>query len=262
MSESHGRLPARWSWPRPGSLLTFVALLAFLAWSLAMLKIRPGELWDGFPAMLEVLGQMRPNWDRFVPISWRMLETLQMALVGCAIGVVLSVPVAVLAAKNHAPNRFVHALTRGLVTFVRTVPDLVWALLFIVWVGLGPFAGVLTLVVETIGFCGRFFADAFEETDQGPPEALTAMGARNVSVFACATLPAALPAMTNTALFAVEKAVRASVVLGLVGAGGIGVELKTAMEMFQYDRASMIIAYVFAMVFAVERLSGWLRSRI
>jgi phosphonate transport system permease protein len=170
--------------------------------------------------------------------------------------------VAFFAARNHSPGRVTYMLARGCVTLLRTVPDLVWALLFIVWVGLGPFAGVLTLVVETVGFCGRFFADAFEDTDKGPAEALTAIGAKGSSIFACATFPAALPAMTNTSLYAFEKAVRASVVLGLVGAGGIGVELKTAMEMFQFARACTIILFVFAMVFVVERASAWLRSKI
>jgi phosphonate transport system permease protein len=129
-------------------------------------------------------------------------------------------------------------------------------------VGLGPFAGTLTLVMDTIGFCARFFAEAIEEVDEGPAEALTAMGASKVSVIACATLPMAMPSLINTSLFGLEKAVRSSVVLGLVGAGGIGAELATSMEMFRYDQAATIVLMIFALVVVVEMLSSRARNAL
>jgi phosphonate transport system permease protein len=129
-------------------------------------------------------------------------------------------------------------------------------------VGLGPFAGMLTLVVDAIGFCGRFFAEAMEEADKGPQEALTALGAGRSEIVFSAVLPAAMPSMINSALFTLEKATRASVVLGLVGAGGIGIELKVAMDLFQYDQAATIIIGVFLLVLVVERLSSALRRII
>jgi phosphonate transport system permease protein len=258
-------LPARFALPKPVSLCCLLLFLAFLAWSTGSIGVSFGVLAEGLPRMFELVASMcHPVLDGeyLRKVGVLVLQTLQMATVGCTLGVLLSVPVAFFAARNHSPNRFTCALVRSLVTLLRTVPDLVWALVFMVWVGFGPFAGVLTLVVETVGFCGRFFADAFEDTDKGPAEALTAMGAKGASIFACATFPAALPSMTNTALYALEKAVRASVVLGLVGAGGIGVELRNAMEMFRWGHACTIILFVFAMVFAVERASAWLRSKI
>jgi phosphonate transport system permease protein len=148
------------------------------------------------------------------------------------------------------------------VALFRTVPDLVWALLFVIAVGLGPFAGTLALVADTIGFCGRFFAEAMEEAEDGPQEALMALGASRLGVVASAVIPAVLPSMINSSLFALERAVRSSVVLGLVGAGGIGIELKVAFDMFQYDLAGTIILAIFALVLAVERLSAWARRRI
>jgi phosphonate transport system permease protein len=256
-------LPPRFPLPKKGSLLALAVFAAFLGWSAISVKISFAELWTHFPDMWTcVQGMVRPLFDRFGTATMLVLQTLQMATVGACVGVLLGVPVAFFAARNHSPNRFTYTLARGLLTMVRTVPDLVWALVFIVWVGIGPFAGVLTLVVETVGFCGRFFADAFEDTEKGPAEALTALGARGVSVFTCATFPAALPAMTNTSLYALEKAVRASVVLGMVGAGGIGVELKNAMDFLDWGHAATIVLLVFAMVFVVERTSAWLRSRL
>jgi phosphonate transport system permease protein len=142
------------------------------------------------------------------------------------------------------------------------VPDLVWALLFVVSVGLGPFAGTLAIVIDKLGFCGRFFAEAMEEVDRGPQEALSAMGASRLSLIMCAVFPAAMPSFINTSLFSLEKATRSSVVLGLVGAGGIGIELKVAMDLFNYDEAATIILAIFALVVLVERLSALLRRKV
>lgn len=152
--------------------------------------------------------------------------------------------------------------TRSILSFIRSVPDLVWALIFVASVGLGLFAGTLALTIDTMAFCGRFFAEALEETSSQPEEALQAIGAGRISTLFCATLPSALPALINTGLYSLEKATRASVVLGLVGAGGIGIELKNAMDMFQYSTASTIILSIFILVVIVEQTSSYLRNRI
>lgn len=116
-------------------------------------------------------------------------------------------------------------------------------------------------MVDTIGFCGRFFAEAMEEVEKGPQEALTAIGANRIGIIFSVVVPTALPPFGNTALFSLEKAVRSSVILGLVGAGGIGIELKVAMDLFEYRQATTIIVLVFLMVVLVERLSTYLRQR-
>jgi phosphonate transport system permease protein len=148
-----------------------------------------------------------------------------------------------------------------MIAVCRTVPDLVWALLFVAIVGLGPFAGVLAIAVDKIGFCGRFFAEAMEEADRRPQEALRALGAAPAAVIAGAVLPTATPGLINATLFALEKATRSSVVLGLVGAGGIGIELQVSMDMFRYDEAATIILAILGLVIAVEQISAWLRRR-
>jgi phosphonate transport system permease protein len=185
-----------------------------------------------------------------------------MAVAGTVLGLALSVPLAILAAPSLSPHPLVVWAVRGLIAFFRTVPDLVWAIVFVIAVGLGPAAGVLALMIDTIGFAGRFFAEAMEETDKGPREALTAIGARPSGIIFSSVMPQAMPSMINTSLFSLEKATRGSVVLGLVGAGGIGIELKVSLELFDYDQAATIIIAIFLLVLAVERASTAVRARV
>jgi phosphonate transport system permease protein len=183
-------------------------------------------------------------------------------LIGTGLGILLSFWLAILASRSHSPGRSAYFFSRMVISLFRTVPDLVWALLFVVAVGLGPFAGTLAIMIDTIGFCGRFFAEAMEEVQQGPQDALRALGAGRTAVIFCAVVPAALPSFINSSLFCLEKATRSSVVLGLVGAGGIGIELKVAMEMFHYSQAATAILAIFALVIAVEQSSAAIRRRI
>ncbi|CAA6605546.1 Phosphonate transport systems inner membrane component [Rhodospirillaceae bacterium LM-1] len=243
--------------------LMFTAFIAFFAWSLHQAEVDIGELIAGIPNMARIGADMiPPATDRAVPMMLSLLVTFQMALVGTVVGILLSVPLAVLASSNHTPHPWLYTASRGLISLFRTVPDLAWALFFVASVGLGPFAGTLTIIVDTIGFCGRFFAENMEEADPGPAEALTAIGGTKLDIVTCAAIPCALPAMINTSLFSLEKAVRASVVLGLVGAGGIGVELSVSMEMFRYDQAATIVLMIFFLVMAVERFSSLARKRL
>lgn len=152
--------------------------------------------------------------------------------------------------------------SKAIVSFFRTVPDLVWALIFVSSVGLGAVAGTMTIIVDTIGFCGRFFAEAMEDAEKEPQQALDAIGASRFSILLGAVIPSALPSMINTGLFSLEKAVRSSVVLGLVGAGGIGQELKVAFDLFQYRNAATIILAIFIIVLAMEFVTDRLRSRL
>ena len=136
------------------------------------------------------------------------------------------------------------------------MPDLAWALVFVVAVGLGPFAGMLAIMVDTLGFCARFFADDMENVDPGPAEALTATGARKIDIAATAIVPAAMPAFISTSLFGLEKAVRSSTILGLVGAGGIGIELKVGFDLFDYQTAMTVILMIAETIYATDAKLG------
>jgi phosphonate transport system permease protein len=269
MPEAHlsndGKAPFPPRFQRPGwfSTALFALFLGFFLWSLAGAGMSISELISGLPNMATIAGEMfPPATDRAGPIMAAILVTFQMALVGTVIGVILSIPMALLAARNTSPHPLVRHVARSIISFLRTVPDLAWALFFVVSVGLGPFAGTLTIIVDTIGFCGRFFAEAMEEVDPGPSEALDSIGTSPLDRIAVVQIPGALPSMINTGLFSLEKAVRSSVVLGLVGAGGIGAELAASMEMFRYDQAAYIILMIFILVYAVEHLSSRLRDRL
>jgi len=249
-----GLKPLRW-------VLT-LSVLVFLYWSWKEVNFSVIELIKGIPDMGRILKEMTPpDLSRLPLVLKAVLQTFQMALIGAVLGILLSLVLGIMAARNLTPHPVVYYAARGVISLCRTVPDLVWAVFFVASVGLGPFAGTLTILVDTLGFCGRFFAEAMEEVDPEPQTALQAMGARKLPVMFCAVLPAAAPSFINSSLFSLEKAVRSSVVLGLVGAGGVGIELKVAMDMFSYPQAATIILLIFVLVLFVERVSTLARKK-
>lgn len=255
--------PSRFARPTALHFVIMVAGAALLAVSFHQAEFSIPRLLEGAPNMGRlILDMFPPDFSNIISVLERLAETFEMALVGTFIGVLLSLPIAVLATRTHSPHRFVYFLTRIIISFFRTIPDLIWALIFVVAVGLGPFAGTLALVVDTIGYCGRFFAEAMEEADEGPQEALKALGASRIDIIGSAVLPAAMPSIVATSLFSLEKATRASVVLGIVGAGGIGMELQVAMSLFNYTQTLTIILSIFVLVMSVEYFGGRIREKI
>jgi phosphonate transport system permease protein len=242
-----------------------VAVAALVLTSVAQVAPSPERLAAGVPRIGNLLARMAPpNFDPdfLLRVLWKLIETFQIAVAGTFVGIVLSLPVGWLAARGVTPLQGIAFLFKMLVSFFRTVPDLVWALVFVSSVGLGAVAGTMTIIVDTIGFCGRFFAEAMEDAEKEPQQALEAIGASRLSILLGAVIPSALPSMINTGLFSLEKAVRSSVVLGLVGAGGIGQELKVAFDLFQYRNAATIIVTIFVIVIAMEFVTDRLRSRL
>jgi len=203
-----------------------------------------------------------PDPTRFGPIMARILETFEIALVGTVIGVIASIPVALLCSRNTCSNLFIRTAVKSAVSAMRTIPDLIWALIFVISIGLGPLAGILTIAVDTIGFCARFFSERIEEMEKGPAEALESAGASQFGIIAGAILPAGLPSFVGTSLYSIEKSIRSAVILGLVGAGGIGVELSTAMSLRKFDEALMIILMILVVVIGVEQVSSRIRKRV
>ena len=195
--------------------------------------------------------------SQFWRVTNSMLTTLQIAIAGGVIGLIISFAISWLAAANHTPHYTVLVITRSVITLFRSIPDLVWAIFFVMTVGLGPFAGALAIMIDTIGYCGRFYAESMEEVDPAPGESLRSMGAGNMTVIACCTIPAALPGITAHSLYAMERAVRSSFILGIVGAGGIGQELEFFMTMEQWPYASTCILMIFVTVLGMEQLSNF-----
>lgn len=263
MASTSHHLPHRFSRPGAVSFVSYVFAALVILWSLEGAGWSLDRLLSSPPKLADFMSRAwPPSTDNLDRLAWKMVETLQIAVAGAAIGIALSLPIALLAARGVLVGRAVNQVVRVILGFIRAVPDLAWALVFVVAVGLGPFAGMLAIAVDTIGFCGRFFADDMENTDNGPAEALTATGARRIDIAATAIIPAAMPAFISTSLFALEKAVRSSTILGLVGAGGIGIELKVGFDLFDYPTALTVILMIAVVVIGVEQIGAVLRQKI
>ena len=244
------------------SPLPFVALfvfLALLAQATLVVQARPQDLITGASGIADIVRRAwPPDIARLPDALWPALETVDIALFGTTVAVVLALPMAVLAARNTTPGAPFHAGARGVIAFARAVPDLIWALIFVTAVGLGPFPGALAISVHSVGMLGRLFSEVIEDMDMAPVEVLTTTGATRLQIFSHAVVPSLL----GIALYRFDENIRSSLVLGFVGAGGIGFELLTAMNLFQYKTVFLLLLVTFVLVVAAERFSGWLRRKI
>jgi phosphonate transport system permease protein len=251
---------------RPSTALPFLVLFVFLivlGQATLVVQARPQDLVTGMRGIADILSRAwPPDIGGLGKTLWPALETVDIAVFGTTVGVVIALPLAVLAARNTTPARPLYALARGLIALARAVPDLVWALIFVTAVGLGPFPGALAISVHSVGMLGRLFAEVIEDMDMGPVEALTTTGAGRMQIFSHAVVPGVLPSLLGIALYRLDENMRSSLVLGFVGAGGIGFELLTAMNLFQYHTVSILLLVTFVLVIAAERLSAALRRWI
>ncbi|UBI07521.1 phosphonate ABC transporter, permease protein PhnE [Corynebacterium falsenii] len=191
-----------------------------------------------------------------------LLTTLWIGLLGTTLSVPLAFLLALGAAETVSPHRGVYQICRAILSFFRAVPDIVFALIFVTAVGLGPFAGVMALILHNTGVMGKLWAEALEEVDNGPQIALKTSGANRLQQVAHATLPMTLPQLTGLLLYRFDVNVRSSLVLGLVGAGGIGLLINRAIKTFQFDQMMTYIIMVLILVIAVDQFSAWLRRRL
>lgn len=262
MASAQYVFPKRFVMPSFMIRFSLLVLGLFFFYSLSELQFH-GSMKDVAESVMRIAGEMfPPSLERLGPVTGSLLQTFEMAWIGSVIGLPISLFMAVLAARNTSPHPLVHAVSRGVITFLRTTPSLIWAIFLISAVGLGPRAGTVTLAISTIGFCGRFFAEAIEEIPEEPAEALRCLGATRAGILCGAVLPAAIPSFINTALFNLEHTTRSSAVLGIVGAGGIGIELMVSIQTFHYDEAATIMALVFIMVMAVEQCCALIRRKL
>jgi phosphonate transport system permease protein len=244
-------------------VLVGLALLGVVGQALYVVEARPGDLVTGVHGMADLIRRaMPPAWSEAPDILWPALETVDLAIFGTVFGVLMATPLAVLAAANVTPARPLYYFARAVIALTRAVPDLVWALLFVTAVGLGPFPGALALSVHSIGMLGRLFAEVIEDMDFGPVEALTMTGATRLQVFTHAVVPGVLPSLLGVSLYRFDENLRSSLVLGFVGAGGLGFQLLTAMNLFQYQTVSLLLITTFALVMLAERGSAVLRRYV
>ncbi len=204
-----------------------------------------------------------PKWSYITQLGKPIWDTLNIATLGTLIALVLAVPVAFLAARNTTPSAlFIRPLALLLIVATRSINSLIWALLLIAIIGPGVLAGVIAIAIRSIGFCAKLLYEAIEEIDRTQVEAITATGASRWQVMAYGIVPQILPAFAGIAVFRWDINIRESTVLGLVGAGGIGMALDSALNLFQWDRVAVILIAIFAVVVLAEIVVTQLRKRV
>jgi phosphonate transport system permease protein len=221
------------------------------------------RLIDGIPAISQLASEMvPPDFSRWRAWLRPLLDTLAMSVAGTALAVVLSLPLALLAAPNTSPSPGVYRIARTALAALRSVPEIIFGVLLVAAVGFGALPGVLALALHSTGMVAKFFAEAIEHVDPKPLEAALAAGASRLQVITHAVLPQVLPQLADITIYRWEYHFRASAVLGIVGAGGIGFELMAALRLIRYDQVAAILLTILACVVIVDSLGAWLRRRL
>jgi phosphonate transport system permease protein len=239
-----------------------VAILAYLAWALTSLPFDAQRISEGLPRAARIFGGgFPPSFERYSLLVTGFVESLQIAILATLLGVMLSIPFAIMAARNIAP-RPVYVVGRAVIIVSRSFHPVIVAILFVAAVGFGPLAGILTLTLYSIGFVGKLLAEEVEEIDWGQVEAMRAAGAGFLATLVYAVFPQILPRQVGLSMYQLDSNLRASAVVGIVGAGGIGSTLMNAFGRYDYDFAFAILLVIIAVILISEGVSGWIRKRL
>ncbi|RLQ88550.1 phosphonate ABC transporter, permease protein PhnE [Notoacmeibacter ruber] len=234
-----------------------------IAWALSSIEVIWAWVWDAPSQMGDLFGRMYPpdatNLGSILRILW---ETVNIATFATVLAVFMSLPVAYLAAQNTTPNRVTLWLGRLILVTSRSVNTIIWALLFVAIFGPGVVAGIVAIMFRSIGFIGKLLGEAIEEIDKRPVEALEATGASRFKVIAYAIVPQVMPTFWAVSILRWDINLRESTVLGLVGAGGIGIILQGAIDTFNWPEAATVLLAILALVIVGEIVSAFLRRRI
>lgn len=246
-------------------LLAFAVLLAYLAWSCWLFGITPARLFGGLDKMGIVLRQMlvwkdMASWD-YAGILEGLGQTLAMAFLGTLVAALLAVPLGFLGARNVNGVALLRWPVRRLFDVLRGIDSLVWALVFVRAVGLGPLAGVLAIMTSDTGTLGKLYAEAVENVDRKPMEGVRATGAGPLQELRYGALPQVFPVFLSQALYFFESNTRSATVLGVVGAGGIGLQLSERIRVQYWDQACFIIVLILVTVAVIDFLSRKIRER-
>jgi phosphonate transport system permease protein len=253
--------------PRSFAALAGLAAFAVITWFALSedfgIGLDIGELIENATRGVDIWAEfMRPNWG-FVPQTVDpMIETFQMAVIAAVVGCAVALPVSFLASRVTSPNLAAYLADRGVLSVVRAIPDILYALIFVAAVGIGPLAGMLALLFFNIGVVAKLLSETIDGVDTGPIEATRAAGGTGLQTSRWAVLPQVMPNYVAYSLYTFELNIRASTVIGIVGAGGIGQLLNTQRAFFRYDNLAVIIIELFVFVFVIELFSIWLRRRL
>ncbi len=247
------RMVAAWT------LATFVVLFLVSAWQT---EFSIGSLLTGTGDFFRFFGRLAPDWS-YLPEVWApILETLQIAYLGTLFGTALALPLLFLASANTTTDRITLQVSRAILTVLRSIPDLLYAALLAPILAIGPLPGVVALTLFSMAVLSKLGSETVEAVDPGPMEAVRATGGTRDEVIVYAVVPQVAATMISYILYVFEINVRASVIIGLVGAGGIGQDLLARLNFFAYGDVSTIILVIFVLVLAIDALSVWARSRL
>lgn len=240
-----------------------IGIVLIYYWAISGTGTNPIDFVKGIPFMIDFIGRMFPpditNLGKFL---LKAIETLQMAIVGSTLGALIALPLSFLAARNIMPYKPVYHTIRTVFDVFRGINEIVWGLIFVSMVGLGPFPGVLALTVHVIGALGRYFSEAIETVDPEIIKTILSTGASKIKVIIRGVFPQVKPLFINYSLYYLENNFRAATVLGLVGAGGIGMELITSMRLFRNQEVLTILIIMVLMVMMIDRFSAYIRKKV
>ncbi|MBL6079546.1 phosphonate ABC transporter, permease protein PhnE [Belnapia sp. T18] len=240
-----------------------LVLAALYAACIAVVQPDLPRLWAGLPRLAHWLaGAFPPDFSGLPDLLRRAAETVAIATLGTSLAALLALPLALMAARPVAPIPALYHPARALLDALRGIDGFVFALIFVAAVGLGPFAGMLGVALHSAGSIAKLWSEALETADPAPVEAALSAGGSRAQAAAVILLPETLPQTLSALLYVWEFNIRASTVLGLVGAGGLGQELKNAVDLLDFARVLAILIIVIALVLAADRLSATLRRRL
>ena len=249
-------------WKYKGLLIGLLVVVIYY-WAITGTDTSPVNFAKGLPFMADFIRRMfPPDISNLGKFFLKAVETLQMAIVGSSLGALIAFPLSFLAARNVMPNKIVYHGVRTVFDVCRGINEIVWGLIFVSMVGLGPFPGVLALAAHVTGALGRYFSESIETVDPEVIKAIISTGANKIQVIARGIFPQVKPLFINYVLYYLENNFRAATVLGLVGAGGIGMELITSMRLFRNREVLTILIIMVLMVMAIDRFSAYIRKRV
>ncbi|MBX3144728.1 MAG: phosphonate ABC transporter, permease protein PhnE [Trueperaceae bacterium] len=246
-----------WHW------LILALCIAYLVFALSGIGVDPARIQRGAERSSRLLSQfLQPDFaTRWHAIRNGIVESLTMTVVASVLGTILALPAALAAAANLSPRPVV-LLARAALGVLRSFPEVIIAIVFVVMVGFGPFAGLLTLIVSTIAFVGKLLAEAIEEIDPRQLEAVRATGATWWQLVRTAVVPQVLPRFLGISVYRFDINFRESTILGIVGAGGIGNTLRTSIQRYDFDTSAAVLIVIIAIVLGLEYMAGWVRARV
>ena len=239
------------------------AMLALLLYGMQVLGFFDGKLLSGMGRLVEIAGLMMPpdpgSWAHARAYGMALIETVAIALLGTLSAAILALPVGLLAARNVTAQRIVRFLARRSLDTIRSVDILIWALIWINVVGLGPFAGALAIMTSDIGSFGKLFSEAIEAADRKPVEGIASAGGSHFMGIRFGILPEVFPVLASQVLYYFESNTRSATIIGIVGAGGIGLHLAEAIRTLELQQTSFIILMILVTVAAIDLVSSQLR---